>query len=178
MSGVRCREPRACAAQALEDGSTPAVLDQWIPVWSSLLGCSAVGLSPDQQLHVALGNQSSLLMKHNSGFKKTPLGRVCGLIFSLLPHLCSYPGCFSAASSSGVKPCIQQTHSVLKFHLVPTYFWDIVALDLGGCEVQKDTGTLAVELNGPGRGVAVSSFQPGNAHTEVHSDCCGGPGTV
>lgn len=58
--------------------------------------------------------------------------------------------CFSAASSSGVKPCIQQTHSVLKFHLVPTYFWDIVALDLGGCEVQKDTGSLAVELNGPG----------------------------
>lgn len=51
-----------------------------------------VGLSPDQQLHVALGNQSSLLMKHNSGFKKTPLGRVCGLIFSLLPHPCSYPG--------------------------------------------------------------------------------------
>lgn len=176
-SGVRCREPRAYAAQALEDGFTPAVLDQWIPVWSSLLGCSAPCWSEPGPA-APRGTGQPELMKHNSGFKKTPLGRVCGLIFSLLPHPCSYPGCFSAASSSGVKPCIQQTHSVLKFHLVLTYFWDIVALDLGSCEVQKDTGSLAVELNGPGRGMAASSSLPGNAHTEVHSDCCGGPSTV
>lgn len=138
-----------------------------------------VGLSPDQQLHVALGNQSSLLMKHKSGFKKTPLGHVCGLIFSLLPHPCSYPGSvFPQPPAQESNPAFSKTHSVLKFYLVPTYFWDIVALDLGGCEVQKDTGSLAVELNGPGRGMAASSSLPGNAHTEVHSDCCGGPGTV
>lgn len=143
-----------------------------------------VGLSLDQQHHMALGNQTSLLMKHNSDFKKTPLGCVCGLIFSLLPCLCSYPGSVhpqpqdQESNPAFSKPCIQQTHSVLEFHLVTSYFWDIVALDLGGCEVQKDTGTLAMELNRPGRGMAASSSLPGNAHTEVHSDCCGGPSTV
>lgn len=151
-----------------------------MPVWSSLLGCSAPCWSePGPAAPRGTGQPEQSADEAQVRLQKDTSGPCLWLdILSSATSLLLSRLCFSAASSSGVKPCIQQTHSVLKFHLVPTYFWDIVALDLGGCEVQKDTGTLAVELNGPGRGMAASTSLPGNAHTEVHSDCCGGPGTV
>lgn len=130
MSGVRCREPRYCAAQALEDGPTPAVLGQWMQCGHHCLAAP-----------LALGSQSTLLlMKHNPSFQKPPLGHASGLIFSSATSLLLSRLCSSTASRPGVKPFIQQTHSVLKFHLVPTYFWGIVALNLAGCEMQKDPG--------------------------------------
>lgn len=138
MSGGRCREPRPCAAQALEDGPTPAMLGQWMQCGHH---CLAAALpEPRATAPLALGSQSTLLMKHNPSFQKPPLGHASGPIFSSATSLLLSRLCSSTASRPGVKPFIQQTHSVLMFHLVPSYFWDIVALDLAGCEVQKDPG--------------------------------------
>lgn len=166
-SGVRSREPRACAAQALR-------VEPQQQCWASESQCGHHCLAallpgqPDQSADEALPR----LQKDTSGpylwleipSSATPL---------LLSRICS-----STASRAGFKPSIQQIHSVLEFHLVPTYFWGIVALDLAGCEVQKDTDILTMEGKRPGRGMAASSSVPGNAYTEVHSHCCGGPNAL